>query len=697
MPGGFRIQSIGIEGFKGFTSRKEINLDGGHAFLLGQNGNGKSSIIEAIRWGLFGSNNRPNEVVANRGYSVRCRVELTLMREGKQWKLRRTLLRGATGGSDPVLTDEKGEEHNIREIMPQLDSVESGEGMHIISASQAIPVGRQPADLSPFERTVFRHLGLANPRALLSRLNEVIIIQDLNVNNFGNQLTDVRDGITKQLTALKQQRGTILRMPPWIEERPPTVVESEGKARALIQKITGQKPDSTLSGASLDALVEEASASLSYRFDQSVIKLTADDAALQKRLAALENFLTIQKGVANTKERLDSVRSELETALSGMSVDDLRNQVEQARMALDNANLTRQVLEYASSLVNRVQDDDLRCPVCDIEHRRSDLEQILGNRLSETSGDLSAGLATLQANLKQVEELESVSLQLARELDALDKRYSAAKDEVASSGQDELTESVDVADVEALVRHLSERRVSIAQQVENQESWYNGIKAQLDKLKEEERFHQIQKEIARLEGDEARFERVKRAYQDLVSFGESLRTIQGAVETTLKERLAADTPVVSRNLSRVFSALTHHNWYDQLVIAKDELPKLELKVSSSQDPLEVEDPIEVLNGQAERAVELAPYFAFGQEEEAPTEVYLVMLDDPTQAFDEQHTEILVECLAELGRNVQLIVASQETARFREMLPKSFAKGSYVIVEPTNWSRTAGPELAVESG
>ena len=90
---GFRVQTVAIEGFKGFTTRKKIDLKGCHVFLLGQNGNGKSSIIEAIRWGLFGSTGRQNEIVANRDYPGRCRVDITLIREGKQLNLRRTLIR----------------------------------------------------------------------------------------------------------------------------------------------------------------------------------------------------------------------------------------------------------------------------------------------------------------------------------------------------------------------------------------------------------------------------------------------------------------------------------------------------------------------------------------------------------------------------------------------------------------------------
>ena len=96
---GFKIGWVAIEGFKGFTARQQIKLDGKHLFVLGPNGFGKSSLIEAIRWGLFGSTRRQNEVIANQTYTGPGRVEIGLDRSGQQFKLRRTLIRGASGGS----------------------------------------------------------------------------------------------------------------------------------------------------------------------------------------------------------------------------------------------------------------------------------------------------------------------------------------------------------------------------------------------------------------------------------------------------------------------------------------------------------------------------------------------------------------------------------------------------------------------
>ena len=46
----FRIDSITIEGFKGFANRQTVSVNGKNLFIFGPNGFGKSSIIEAIRW-----------------------------------------------------------------------------------------------------------------------------------------------------------------------------------------------------------------------------------------------------------------------------------------------------------------------------------------------------------------------------------------------------------------------------------------------------------------------------------------------------------------------------------------------------------------------------------------------------------------------------------------------------------------------
>ncbi len=181
MADGFRIERISIEGFKGFTKAQEVDLKNRHVFLLGPNGKGKSSIIEAIRWGLFGSTGRRNDVVRNANYGGDCRVVINLSRNGRAWRLSRVLTPGS-GESRPELLDDSDQVQRIGDVLPEIDSLDAGEGTHIIFSAQSAPLGRPPEDLSPFEKTVIGHLGLTDASALTSHLETFVKEQEQEEN-----------------------------------------------------------------------------------------------------------------------------------------------------------------------------------------------------------------------------------------------------------------------------------------------------------------------------------------------------------------------------------------------------------------------------------------------------------------------------------------------------------------------------------
>ena len=691
---GFRIKAVTVEGFKGFMKPKEIDLDGDHVFLFGKNGNGKSSIIEAIRWGLFGSARRPNEIVANWDYTGRCRVEIKLLKEGKLWNLRRTLIRGASGGSDPVLTDEKGKVHPVGEIMPQLDSVYAGEGMHIIFAAQSSPLRRQPEDLTSFERTVFNHLGLSHPRALLSQVDNFLGKQEAIEDSLGEQITDARKELDDQIATFTQRRSNILNSSPWDSVHPPTMAQSQNKARQLITEITLESPDESLAGASLDALIDSAQTDLANRSSQGQDSLKNALAGIQERIDRLDVFFALLEEIDTKQSELQKARIQLSETLGEMSLEDLRCAADEARSEADTAQLRRQVVESTLSLLDRDQGESVPCPICEIVHPRQDLESTLRHSAEELSDNSNSTLLQLEHSLREAEELEAEESRIGNELDVLKQKASEARKSLGSEDVKRLSEFDAAGEVDAVRKQLIESRSSINSQIEDQETWTNEKQIRLTKLRDEDRFHQIQRALVRLNQSKNRLGRVEEAYQDLVSFGESVRTIREALGSSLTERLERDVPRLSENLSRVFASLTEHPRFDRLTISKSSLPKLELRVASSHDTSDREYPIGVLNGQCESALALVPHFAFSQASDAPTEVYLVLMDDPTRAYDEEHIAILVERLSELGRNVQLVVGSQETARFQELLPQHFDSGSYLIVEPVGWSYQDGPELKI---
>ena len=576
--------------------------------------------------------------------------------------------------------------------MPQLDSLDAGERTHIIFAPQSAPLRRQPEDLTAFERTVFNHVGLTHPRALLSHLDKFVSDQELSEHHFDERLSTLQTRIESQMAVLEQRRGQILAAPPWPGDQPPTTTETEQKTKRLIESLTDDSKKPALSGLSLGALIEHAQRSLRNKEmrEQGAREVELDHVRdLLSRVRAVhalrDDILALQASLRTTEQRLTE-------RLSGASLDDLRARLQEEREILHTSALRRKLAADGVELLRRDEEDPVSCPFCTSERRRADLELMLSKAAGTPSLD---DLSSVNALTEQIEQAETLTGEAQTQREQLAEIEAKVAELV---GHPELRDYVDELEsgrASAVIDMLTDSESSIEAQISDEEAWFDERRAALGRLEEEERYHQVQKQLHDARVIDAESQRVSRAFANLVSFGESVRDIQEIVASCLTTQLADSLPGVERDLTRVFVALTRHPYYDRLVIDKHQLPRLELQVSSSHDSSGLGHATGVLNGQAESALKLVPYFALSQTDEAPTEVYLVLLDDPTQAFDGEHIEILVERLADLGRRVQLIVASQETAMFRDLLPRSFQRSSYVIVEPKNWSHSDGPDLNAE--
>lgn len=694
MGDGFRIARIGIEGFKGFTARRDVDLRNRHVFLLGRNGNGKSSVIEAIRWGLFGSTGRPGDIVANSDYATRCRVEIGLLRDGKEWQLRRTLIRGASGGSDARLLDETGQERRISDIMPQLDSLDAGEGTHIIFAPQSTPLKRQPEDLKPFERTVYTHLGLTPARALMGHTEDFLSELRDEEETLDENVSELRKRVDGRIASLEAERSVMLTAPPWGEGIAPTMTESELKARRLVERIADAGDEAPPVGASVGALIQAAELALESRS-------AAQQGTLQRKLelaeARLGQLQELRDGLGQLRGEeaaTTAARSELADTLDGKSVEDLRRDAEERRRQADTVALKIELAAKAIEVMRReVESQAVSCPICGQEQDRPGLESMLERRCREPREDELDGLRKAERVLGEAEGRASVVSERER-IEAEQRERLASALKTIEGLSDRSIEELDDPSLEREVTTVSNQIASIEAQVNDDQEWCKEIERDLVVLRVEARYHDLQKELRDLRAIEVDFRRAADAFATLLQFGKSVREIGDAVSSALTNELKVRTPAVADSLSQVFAALTRHPHFDRLTFNEAKLPGLEMRVSSSGSP-EATHPTGVLNGQAQSALDLVPYFALGGGKETPTEVYLVLLDDPTRAFDKEHIAILIERLADLGKRVQIVVASQETETFRELLPRSFDRADFVVIEPKNWSFEGGPMLDVE--
>jgi exonuclease SbcC len=100
--------SLSLEGFLSYKERVEIDFTSFDlACITGENGAGKSSILDGITWALFGRARKHDETIINLE-SNQAEVCLVFQYEGNQYKITRSNPHGKTKLAELFILDEKG-------------------------------------------------------------------------------------------------------------------------------------------------------------------------------------------------------------------------------------------------------------------------------------------------------------------------------------------------------------------------------------------------------------------------------------------------------------------------------------------------------------------------------------------------------------------------------------------------------------
>lgn len=131
---------------------------------------------------------------------------------------------------------------------------------------------------------------------------------------------------------------------------------------------------------------------------------------------------------------------------------------------------------------------------------------------------------------------------------------------------------------------------------------------------------------------------------------------------------------MGEEMTEVFRRLTGNPTFDSIGIRQGENSAgsltLDLRVSSSRGTGTWSVEQGILNGQALNAIQLVPYFVFSRYQDSPL-LDLLLLDDPTQAFDTSKIKLLLEELSKATSHATLFIATHEEDRFLPELKDYF--------------------------
>ena len=587
--------------------------------------------------------------------------------------------------SDLTIRDPNGSERNLEDVFPQLSRIGPREGTHVIYAAQQPSSRRPEADITDFSYVVYRYLGLEEVPRLsetLSALSRDWISQEEEVCRSVDELGDL---FSRRISEVDGNLTRITSNPPW------------GNTVTPINELTREKVDELISDAeklgaqcSMDALDGLSPQDKIYELD------TAVQAFFTGELTGFTQKLEIRSGlyedVESTLTRADAAthqienilliiqafQEELELVLDGSPLNDLEYSLQQTEGGFEASQAKLNAVRSALKYLEVVDDepDQEACPSCDTQFQPGQLRTKLQGW--ESSGDDETN-------------------ELLERRDALRERILAAKrltgqieahEAQIANHQGELTATLEhgenvfdlpspvtldsVRDYFASVRRsFEDLNSALGSRVEALKVW----ETRIDNVRSEVQFHRFRNQKNSLQRlYDTRYAALHDSLKDLSDLRNIADETRGLLNSHLRERLQKDLPPVGEEMTEVYLRLTGNPTFNSISIRQganaDGPITLDLRMSSTHGSGSWGVGQGILNGQALNAIELVPYFVFSRYQDSPL-LDLLLLDDPTQAFDTDKVKLLLEVLSEATAHAHLFIATHEEDKFLPVLKDHF--------------------------
>ncbi len=691
----YRVNTVTVEGFGGFTEPQQVKISQKHTFVFGPNGHGKSSVLEAIRWCLFGQAQRPEAEVRNIYYALReCAVTLELASPSGSLTLRRKLRPGAAR-SDLTITDASGTEVRQADVFPHLARLGPKEGTHIIVAGQQAAARRPQADISDFGRVLYSYLDVEDVPDLIKLLDELIQEKAVERERLAGSLEALIAEARDKLNKVELQLAELMRTSPWDSRTPPVFAETSRKIDAFYAEITRLAGDAPQDGLALEQKLDAAERAARTLMTAERSDLESCLREQRARLSGLQNAYASLNTARQQYKASDALLKQHQTALAaileGKTVQQWTADLTAMQNRMSYQQLKADILKRAKELYERDPFD--RCPVCDNPKTAEGLLASITSAHaadSKQGEDLSQKCDALREKLKKASELEAAIRQSTEAL----ARHKAAEDQALGSLK-KLLESADLPtdqQISLQIAALVESTATLHNQITGAGQAFAEREKAIKALRAEFRFQHYQAEATRLRriladriGDP---QGIFDEYQSLLRTTTELKQL---IESEFDKAIMTAIPPLNDMMTEVYKRLTQQVSFDKVLIDKAG-GALALFVGSSRRSGR-HNPDDVLNGQANSALRLVPYFVFSEFQQDALELELLLIDDPSQSFDTSHVGILLEELQKISSRTQLIIASHERDKFEPALDKYFDKQDMQILGVEAFDPLKGPSIA----
>ncbi|MDE0419521.1 MAG: SMC family ATPase [Gammaproteobacteria bacterium] len=359
-----------IEGLRSFRAPVTIDFgDRDHIAIIGDTGAGKSSILEAITYALYGKTTfaaQANQELMN-DTSTRLRVVLRFRVAGEEWEAARTLRRAGdntVGGVTATLQrlDADGEAVEIVEqVTPVNDRIKELIGLDrdAFLRTVVLPQGRfarllvedSPADRSVILRQVWRTDEMEEVGRLAHQARETILETRVRLEEKAKLYPASPAAHLDELQDKSNQANAAAQAASEIEARVSESADDLEQAKARGRLALRVIEDLTRPAVSLETL--EPIAAKAEEIDQQEIRLTANQDALTESLSRVPadddgpTIAEVETAIAQLDSLLELLVSDAETKAA-----ELRKSREEAQKKIAAAARLARAAEDAREKVN---------------------------------------------------------------------------------------------------------------------------------------------------------------------------------------------------------------------------------------------------------------------------------------------------------------------------------------------------------
>lgn len=695
-----RLLSLELAGFRGFATKQTFDLDADAVIVVGANGNGKTSLFDAVLWAITGRIPRLGSddslLVCKFSETGQARVVLRLGRADGSLPLTVTRVFDGTGTRVSVETPEgvlrgpEAEGRLIQQIWKEAATAASPAEALATALTRSVYLQQDLVrdfidSVTPQDRfsAVSELVGAGRVTDLQGEMERAKKAWSLATNNRAAELQPLRG----RLSTMESRLAELKARPISAEEGLDEVAWTEwwGQIQAMGLKVSAVPMASREAAGAIDAAIKQ---------------IDAARRATERRKSLLETLIQELGDIAK-KARPDLAPLRGKVSVGQQHIQETRAKIssEQERVT-EVRRLQAELKEKSEQLqtlaVLALKHLGEKCPVCeqeyDIDATRRRLEQTAtagsspatSPSLPDTLSELLKSLASQEKELSAAEFNLRTAEQSIRDLETAEVAIEKRLTELGI----ELKDSVErLPAVMAATTATNQRIEGLAAAQKTGETFALRLSQTGDQSTIQELQREIETTRVKLQQEDTEIAQRAATGEQAQRVIEALREAASSVVT---KRVKEIEPLLSDIYSRidVHPAFRVVRFLTSVVRGRGQLAAV---VSDPLSDVECDSPATVLSSSQMNALAVCMFLSLNLGVSS-TPLESAILDDPLQSLDDINLLGLIDLLRRTKDQRQLFVSTHDV-RFGNLLARKLRPGSSeqrtVVIELDGWSRS-GP-------